>query len=59
MDAHTTAAKVIKKNLIRWTPEIHAYLKMPSSHTGVLLKEWMLKLGPLLARKRADAVFDI
>ncbi|RFN50474.1 hypothetical protein FIE12Z_5237 [Fusarium flagelliforme] len=59
MDAHTTAAKVMKNNLIRWSPEIHAHLKMPSSHAGVLLKDWVLELGPLLARERADAVFDV
>ncbi|KAH7179131.1 uncharacterized protein B0J16DRAFT_386955 [Fusarium flagelliforme] len=57
--AHARIAQEKKENLIRWTPEIHAYLKVPSSHAGILLRKWVLQLGEVFAHERATAAFDL
>ena len=56
---HVILAQAKKENLIAWTPEIHAYLKVPSSHASILLREWVLQRGEALAHERATAVFDL
>ncbi|KAI1059046.1 hypothetical protein LB507_004063 [Fusarium sp. FIESC RH6] len=56
---HARIAQAKKENLIRWTPEIHAYPKVPSSHVGILLRKWVLQLGEVLTHERATAVFDL
>ncbi|KAJ4015436.1 hypothetical protein NW752_006900 [Fusarium irregulare] len=57
--AHARIAQAKKENFIRWTPEIHAYLKVPSSHAGILLRKWVFQLGEVSANERATAVFDL
>ena len=56
---HVGTAYRKKKNLIVWTPEIQAYLKVPSSHITILLRDWVLQLGEVFAHERATTVFDL